>query len=116
VASPLYHLQSKELTWKKKNAATGTEDEKVGLGAIFCQSDVKGEPRVFFYANRALSISEKNYTPFLLEMQSACSGINHFSTFLRGHKLILYTDHKPLEKLGNVHKKTFCRLNEYTNT
>jgi hypothetical protein len=48
---------------------------------------------------------EKNNTLFLLEMQVACWGMDHFSTFLRGQKFILYTDHKPLEKFGKVHTK-----------
>jgi hypothetical protein len=51
-------------------AATGNEEEKGGLGAILCQTDERGEPRVTSYAIRALSVSEKNYTPFLLQMQT----------------------------------------------
>jgi hypothetical protein len=98
------------------DAATGTEDEKGGLGAILCQTDERGNPRVISYASRALTINKKNYTPFLLEMQATCWGFDHFSTFLRGQKFILYTHHKPLEKLGKVHIKTLCRLNQYMNT
>jgi hypothetical protein len=93
------------------DAATGTVDEKGGLGAILCQPDQIGNPRVNSYASRALTITEKNYTPFLLEMQAACWGMDHFSTFIRGQKFILYKDHKPLEKLGKVHTKTLGRLN-----
>jgi len=55
---------------------------------------------------------EKNYTPFLLEMQAAVWAMDHFDTFLKGRHFILYTDHKPLEKLGKVHTKTLNRLQE----
>jgi hypothetical protein len=54
--------------------------------------------------------------PFLLEMQAAIWGMEHFSTYLRGRKFTLYTDHRPLEKLGKVHTKTLNRLQEAMNT
>jgi len=59
---------------------------------------------------------ECNYTPFLLEMQAAIWGMDHFSTYLRGRKFTLITDHRPLEKLGKVHTKTLNRLQEIMNT
>jgi hypothetical protein len=62
-------------------AATSSEEEKGILGAILCQTDKKGNPRVIYYASRALSTGEKNYKTFLLEMQAACWGMDHFSTF-----------------------------------
>ncbi len=33
-----------------------------------------------------------------------------FNEYLRGKQFILYTDHKPLEKLGHLHSKTLNRL------
>jgi hypothetical protein len=53
------------------DAATGNKEEKVGLGSILCQTDTHGENMVISYASRTLSTSERNYTPFLLEMQAA---------------------------------------------
>jgi hypothetical protein len=41
------------------DAATGTPEAKGGLGAILCQTDAKGEPRVISYSSRALTDSEK---------------------------------------------------------
>jgi hypothetical protein len=32
--------------------------------------------------------------------------MDHFNEHLKGKKFILYTDHKPLEKLGHLHSKT----------
>jgi hypothetical protein len=32
--------------------------------------------------------------------------MDHFNEYLKGKKFILYTDHKPLEKLGHLHSKT----------
>ena len=94
------------------DAATGGENTDGGLGAILCQLDESGNHRVIAYASRALIKHEKNYTPFLLEMMAAVWGMEHFSTHLRGRKFTLFTDHRPLEKLGTVHSKTLNRLQQ----
>ncbi len=49
-------------------------------------------------------------------MQAAIWGMEHFSTYLLGRKFTLYTNHRPLEKLGKVHTKTLNRLQEAMNT
>jgi hypothetical protein len=49
-------------------------------------------------------------------MQAAIWGMEHFLTYLSGRKFTLYTDHRPLEKLGKVHTKTLNRLQEAINT
>ena len=85
-------------------------DKRGGLGAILCQPDEQGEMHVIAYASRALSDHEKNYSPFLLEMLACCWGIEHFDVHLRGRKFVVYSDHRPLEKLSCVHKKTLSRL------
>jgi hypothetical protein len=33
-----------------------------------------------------------------------------FNEYLKGKKFILFTDHKPLEKMGHLHTKTMNRL------
>jgi hypothetical protein len=33
-----------------------------------------------------------------------------FNQYLKGKKFILYTDHKPLKKMGHLHTKTMNRL------
>ncbi len=73
-----------------------------GLGAILTQINQAGEHCVIAYASRKLQKHECNYTPFSLEMQAAIWGMDHFGTYLRGRKFTLFTDHRPLEKLGNV--------------
>ena len=62
------------------------------------------------YASRQLVTHEKNYLPFLLEMQSAIWGMEYFQEHLRGKRFILFTDHKPLEALSHIHTKTLNRL------
>ena len=70
-----------------------------GLGAILTQIDEKGEHQVIAYASWKLVQHEKNYTPYLLEMQDTIWAMEHFDTHLRGRHFPLFTDHWPLEKL-----------------
>ena len=84
------------------DAACGDSDQKKpgGLGAILTQVNSNGEHHVLAYASRKLQQHEKNYTPFLLEMQAAVWAMDHFDTYLQGRPFTLFTDHRPLEKLG----------------
>jgi hypothetical protein len=92
------------------NAATGTEDTPGGLGAILTQVDPDGRFYAISFASRQLKDHEKKYSPFLLEAAAAVWGMDHFDEYLKGKKFILYTDHKPLEKLGHLHSKTMNRF------
>jgi hypothetical protein len=86
-----------------------------GLGAILTQIDNQGKFYVIAYASRKLQKHEKNYTPFLLEMQAAIFGMETFEVHLKGRQFKLFTDHKPLEKFGKVHTKTLNRLQQMMN-
>ena len=94
------------------DAATGNAEQEGGMGAILCQLDKDRNYRVIAYASRALAKHEKNYTPFLLEMMAAVWAMGHFDSYLRGRKFTLFSDHRPLENLATVHKKTLNRLQE----
>jgi hypothetical protein len=84
--------------------------------AILTQINPVGQHCIIACASRKLQKHECNNTPFLLEMQAAIWGMDHFSTHLRGRKFTLVTDHRPLEKLGKVHTKMLNRLQEIMNT
>ena len=92
------------------DAATGTSDTPGGLGAILTQIDKDGKHFAISFASRQLKDHEKNYSPFLLEAAAAVWGMDIFNEYLRGKRFILFTDHKPLEKLGHLHTKTMNRL------
>ncbi len=97
------------------DASFGDENTSGGLGAILTQMDKEGRFYVIAYASRKLQKYEKNYTPFLLEMQAAIFGMETFEVHLKGRHFKLFTDHKPLEKLGKVHTKTLNRLQQMMN-
>ena len=94
------------------DSATGNDTKDGGVGAILCQADDNGNFNVISYASRQLSKHEKNYSAFLIELTGCAWGIEHFSSYLRGRKFTLFTDHRPLEKLSTVHKKTLNRLEQ----
>ena len=94
------------------DASTGTPEIAGGLGAILTQTDEDGEEKVIAYASRQLLKHEKNYTPFLVEMQAMIWGMDHFDTYLRGRKFTVFTDHKPLENQTKRQDKTMNRLTE----
>ena len=94
------------------DGALGDADNPGGLGAVLSQLDEHGKERVIAYASRSLRKHERNYSAFLLEVTAAVFGIEHFDTYLLGKRFTLYTDHKPMEKLSEVHKKTLNRLQQ----
>jgi len=77
-----------------------------GFGAILGQHNDKGQLQVVAYASRSLKDHERNYTPYLAEMNAASWAIDYFDVYLRGRRFVLYTDHKPLETLKTIHQKT----------
>ncbi len=58
------------------------------------------------HASRQLKENEKNYSPFLLKTAAAIWGMDNFNEYLKGTKFTLYTDPKPFEPMGHLHKKT----------
>ncbi len=81
------------------------------FGGILLQQQ-EGGMRVISYFSKALKGHEKNYSAILLEMAGATQAIEAFHHYLYGVPFTLMCDHKPLERLGTVHKRTLLRLQE----
>ena len=94
------------------DGAIGGEREPGGLGAVLCQKNEKGILHPVAYASRSLQNNEKNYSAFLIEMSAIVFAIQHWHTYLYGRFFYVHCDHKPIEKLSTVHKKTMNRLQE----
>ena len=94
------------------DASLGSEGIPGGLGAALIQYDDEDIPHPVGFASRGLDKHERNYSAYLLELAAACFGISYFDVYLRGVKFSLYTDHRPLEKLGKVHTRTLNRLQQ----
>ena len=95
------------------DSAIGSPTSQGGIGAILCQTDELGHLHPISYASRALTKHECNYSAFLVELTGCVFGIEHFSSYLKGRRFDLLTDHRPLvEKLNSVHSKTLNRLQQ----
>ena len=92
------------------DASTGSSTSEGGLTAILAQVNTQNQFHVISYGSRQLIDQEKNYSPYLLEMQAAVWGMSFYNEYLRGKRFILYSDHNALEKLGHLHTKTLNRL------
>jgi hypothetical protein len=64
--------------------------------------DQEGNFHAISFASGQLKDHEMNYSPFLLEAAAAVWGMDFFNGYLKGKRFILYTDHKPLEKIGKT--------------
>jgi hypothetical protein len=79
---------------------------------MLCQTDKEGEERVIACASLQLLKHERNYTPFLVEMQAMVWGMDHCDTYLRGRQFTIFTDYKSLETQSKRQDKTMNRLTE----
>ena len=78
-------------------------------------ADHTDQLHVVAYTSRALSDHEKNYSQFLLEMLDCTWGKDHFEVYLPGLKFVIYSNHRPLEKLSCVHDKMLNCLKQKMN-
>ncbi len=80
------------------------------MGAILTQKDNFNNFYAISYTSRQLKDQAKNYSPFLLESAAAVWGMDTFNEYLKGKQFVLFTDHKPSEKMGHLHTKTMNHL------
>jgi hypothetical protein len=76
------------------------------------EDPITHEKCIIGWASRQLMKHECNCSAFLLKLQAAIYRIEYWSTHLWGNPFMLYTDHRPMEKLGMVHTKPLNRLQE----
>lgn len=92
------------------DASLGVKNEEGGMGACLMQETEEGVKRPVAFASRRLKQHERNYSAFLIEQAAACWAMEHFRHYLTPNAFVLYSDHRPLEKLKKVHTKTHNRL------
>jgi hypothetical protein len=92
------------------DAATGTADTAGGLGAILTQKDQFDNFYAISYASRQLKDHKKTTHPFCWKLLLLFGAWTFLTNTSKEKKIILYTDHKPLEKMGHLHTKTMNRL------
>jgi hypothetical protein len=87
------------------DASTGIYWIEDGMGAILTQIDKDGKFHAISYVWKQLIKNEKNYSPFLLEMDAVVWAMDYYQEHLRGCRFIPYTDQKHLKSLETLHTK-----------
>jgi len=86
-----------------------TDASNVAIEAVLEQIGPDGKEHPIAYASRGLKPAEKNYATIELECLALVYGTTKFRTYLWGNKIMVYTDHNPLQYLKN-HQDTSSRL------
>ena len=76
-----------------------TEASIKGLGAVLSQAQEGGNLHPVGYASRALSPSEVHYGITDLETLAVVWAISHFSHYLYGNRVVVYTDHTAVKSV-----------------
>ena len=106
ITEPIMAYPRKDRTYAVfVDAATGTPEIDGGMGAILAQVDSAGKFHAIAYASKQLLKHQKNYSPYLLELDATVWAMEYWQEYLRGRRFILYSDHRPLESLGTFHTK-----------
>ena len=70
----------------------------LGLGAWIRQIDSKGEEKIVGMASRCLTRTESRYSNIERECLAVLFGLEKFEYYLLGRKVLVETDHSPLEQ------------------
>jgi RNase H-like domain found in reverse transcriptase len=92
------------------NAATGTADTAGGLGTILTQKDELDNFFAISYTSRQLKDHKRITHLFFWKLLPLSGEWTCITNTSKEKNFILYTDHKPLEKMGHLHTKTINRL------
>lgn len=82
-----------------------TDASKVALGAAISQLDDNNKPYAIAYASRKLLPRETHYSTIELEALAIIFACQKFEQILYGRKIILETDHKPLQFIHSMSNK-----------
>ncbi|MCP4475119.1 MAG: hypothetical protein GY821_11265, partial [Gammaproteobacteria bacterium] len=80
-----------------------TDGSNLGLGAVLCQKNEKGQLCPIAYASSGLSRDQQKYGPTEIEALACVYAVRYFHTYIFGCDITLYTDHNSLTFL--MHQK-----------
>jgi hypothetical protein len=96
-----------------------TDRSAAGCGAILQQRGDAGEEQVISYASRSNNKPESNYSSYAGECLAAVWGVRYHRVYVYGRRILLYTDHRPLEwlmtsqTLTGMHARWALTLQEF---
>ena len=132
-AVPLFNLTKKETKWEwtkeceeafqylrdaitkypvllvpdpNKDYILHTDASDHALGTALMQADSHGNIRPVAYASKVLDKAQRNYSVTDREALAIVWALEHFNTYLEGHKYTAVTDHAALKYLHTAEHKT----------
>ena len=73
-----------------------TDASSTDLGGALNQADNNNIWHPLGFFSRKLSLTERNYSPYVRELLAVFSSLKFFSHILEGHQFVIQMDHKPL--------------------
>jgi hypothetical protein len=76
------------------------------MGAVLLQRKEDGKKHSIAYYSKTLSVAERNYDVYDLELLAIVNALDHWRSYLAGspHKIIIYSDHQNLLYWKEPHK------------
>jgi hypothetical protein len=129
IAAPLYNLTKKNVKWNwtdecelafrtlidiitkqpvlktadpTKSYILHTDASDIGLGAVLMQYDDNRHLHPIAFASKLLNPAQRNYTVTDRECLAMVWALEHFNTYVEGHKYTIVTDHAALTYLRNT--------------
>ena len=129
IAAPLYNLTKKNVKWNwseecdiafrtlcdiitthpvlkaadpTKSYVLHTDASDIGLGAVLMQYDDDNNLHPVAFASKLLNAAQRNYTVTDRECLAMVWALEHFNTYVEGHKYTIITDHAALTYLKNT--------------
>ena len=84
----------------EKESVIQSDASMHGLGCVLLQD---GHP--ICYASRSLADAESRYSNIERELLAACWSLEKFHHYVYGKKVVVETDHKPLESIWKEYSK-----------
>ena len=91
------------------DAAVGGKEERGGIAGVLCQVQ-EGRTRPIGFFSRKMRDSENFYTPFASELLAVSRSLDHFTHIIKGAKIFVYSDHRPLIDDNQKVNKTISNL------
>ena len=79
-----------------------TDASDFALGATLMQKDEDGNVHPIAYASKLLNPAQRNYSVTDRECLAMAWALEHFNTYVEGHKYTIVTDHAALQYLRNT--------------
>ena len=91
------------------DAAVGGKEQRGGIAGVLCQ-ELENRSRPIGFFSRKMRDSENFYNPFASELLAVSRSLDHFKPIIKGARVFVYSDHRPLVEDNQKVNKTISNL------